>query len=112
MAKRGRTPDHQRREQAARLRRQGLTLEEIGKRLGGISRQAVWQMLVAHGGVGTPATVVRCKSCRAVVTAGYFPGESDVATLCPACLEEKAEAPFGVRLRTLRLAAGLSQILL
>lgn len=33
------------REDAARLRAEGLTLEAIGKRLGGISRQRVYQLL-------------------------------------------------------------------
>jgi hypothetical protein len=35
-------------EQALRLRQQGLTLEEVGRRLG-VSRQAVWQMLRRQG---------------------------------------------------------------
>jgi hypothetical protein len=48
MAQLGRKPNLERRRQAAELRRQGLTLEEIGRRLGGISRQAVHQLL-RHG---------------------------------------------------------------
>ncbi len=45
MAQLGRRPNLERRRQAAALRKQGLTLEEIGQRLGGISRQAVHQLL-------------------------------------------------------------------
>jgi hypothetical protein len=45
----GRKPNLARREQAAELRKQGLTLQEIGKRLGGISRQAVHHLLRGHG---------------------------------------------------------------
>jgi hypothetical protein len=45
MAQLGRKPNLERRREAAELRRQGLTLEEIGRRLGGISRQAVHQLL-------------------------------------------------------------------
>jgi hypothetical protein len=43
----GRKPNWERRAQAADLRKQGLTLREIGARMGGISRQAVHQLL--HG---------------------------------------------------------------
>jgi hypothetical protein len=45
MAQLGRKPNLERRRLAAELRQQGLTLEEIGSRLGGISRQAVHQLL-------------------------------------------------------------------
>jgi DNA invertase Pin-like site-specific DNA recombinase len=40
----GRRPDYERRRQIARLRAQGATLEEIGRRLG-VTRQAVYDML-------------------------------------------------------------------
>jgi transcriptional regulator with XRE-family HTH domain len=46
----GRKPNLARREQAAALRKQGLTLEEIGKRMGGITRQAVHQLLRGRSG--------------------------------------------------------------
>jgi hypothetical protein len=45
MGRLGRKPNLERRKQAADLRKQGLTLEEIGQRMGGITRQAVHQLL-------------------------------------------------------------------
>jgi len=50
MGQLGRKPNHERRAQAAELRKQGLTLEEIGKRMGGITRQAVHQLLRGRAG--------------------------------------------------------------
>jgi Mn-dependent DtxR family transcriptional regulator len=51
----GRKPDYERRRQMVRLRAQGATLEEIGRRLG-VTRQAVSDMLrrLAAQGPGSP----------------------------------------------------------
>jgi hypothetical protein len=45
MARRGRKPDLKRKAKAEALRTAGWTLDEIGKKFGGISRQAVQRML-------------------------------------------------------------------
>jgi len=55
MAQLGRKPNLERRRQAAELRRQGLTLEEIGQRLGGISLCcAPRSVQVVHKEAGSP----------------------------------------------------------
>jgi orotate phosphoribosyltransferase-like protein len=44
LAKRGRKPNLERRKQAREMRRQGMTFQQIGDRLG-VSHQAAWQLV-------------------------------------------------------------------
>jgi transcriptional regulator with XRE-family HTH domain len=98
MAKRGRPADLERRRRAAELRAQGLTLREVGWRLG-ITKQAADQLLRPLSGYATSS----CISCGK-------PALNDrPAPRCVACRAADPAASFAERLRALRLAAGLTQ---
>jgi transcriptional regulator with XRE-family HTH domain len=90
------------------LRRQGLTMPEIARRLG-ITKQAVHDMLRRLGEPPPPRSVP-CAACgRPILSAVARPTDRGKA-LCRGCLRERPAAPFGQRLLALRLAAGLSQV--
>jgi transcriptional regulator with XRE-family HTH domain len=99
------------RRQVAELRRQGLTLAEIGRQLG-LSRQLVHHHLKAAGLAGRGCGTVRCCACAAVIMTGHHRLERNVDPLCLACLAGRPDSPFGVRLKACRLAAGLTAELL
>jgi DNA-binding XRE family transcriptional regulator len=104
--RRGRKPDEARRAEMARLRGGGLTYAEIGRRLG-VTRQCVQRML-ARAGKGR-ARPVSCRACGGLIV-GHLPGnQPPPPALCPACLARRPAAPFAERLRTLRLARGLTR---
>jgi transcriptional regulator with XRE-family HTH domain len=91
----------------ARLRDQGLTLREIGRRLG-VSKVAVCRMLRRIGHERPPA-VFTCAGCRReVASPAALPADSGAA-LCLPCLRKRPGAPLAQRLRALRLAAGLTK---
>jgi transcriptional regulator with XRE-family HTH domain len=92
----GRRPDLGRRRRAAELRARGLTLAEVGRRLG-ITREGARQVLLAP----PPPP---CASCAAPLPGG------DPGGRCPACVAADPFAPFAERLRVLRLAADLTQV--
>jgi transcriptional regulator with XRE-family HTH domain len=101
----GRKCDQKRGAEMARLRAQGLTLAEIGRRFG-VSRQRVHEALASRLRPPPPRSVA-CAGCGApVASAGVLPGDAGRA-LCLVCLVSRPEAPFGIRLKSLRLAAGL-----
>jgi transcriptional regulator with XRE-family HTH domain len=104
----GRKPDPRRRAEIARLRSRGLTLAEIGRRLG-VTRQAVFDVLARR--LHPPAEpAVPCAGCGAPITsAGAIPSDAGRA-LCLPCLASRPEAPLGVRLKAFRLAAGLTKV--
>jgi transcriptional regulator with XRE-family HTH domain len=100
----GRRPHLTLREEAARLRAQGLSLKEVGRRLG-MTRQGASSLLRPLR--GTPA--VACPLCgAAIVSAGALPRDAGTA-LCLTCLAQHRGASFGQRLKSFRLAAGLLQ---
>ena len=103
----GREVNQERQAEMARLRADGLTLGEIGRRLG-VSAVAVSLTLKRLGRAGHLPVV--CRECAAIILAGppSRPGGT-AAALCLACLARHPEAPFGERLRTHRLAAGWTQ---
>ncbi len=102
----GRKPNVQRRRQVAELRRAGLTLREIGERLG-ITHQAVHLLLVPRDRA-RPRDVC-CAACgKRLDAAGAIPRDTGRA-LCVSCLSRRADAPFWQRLKSLRLAAGLTR---
>jgi hypothetical protein len=103
----GRKPDRHKQRRVSALRRQGLTLAEIGRRLG-LSRQLVHRHLKAAGMAGPRRGVVRCCACAVVIATGHHTIEYNRRPLCLACLAEHPEAPFGRRLKGCRLAAGLT----
>jgi transcriptional regulator with XRE-family HTH domain len=101
----GRRPDVKRRRQAARLRARGLSLAEVGRRLG-VSKQGAAVLLRPL----RQAPVVACARCgAAIVSAGALPSDAGQA-LCLACLEICPGATHGERLRAFRLAAGLMKL--
>jgi transcriptional regulator with XRE-family HTH domain len=100
----GRKPDAHRRREAAALRRQGLRLAEIGRRLG-ISRQAAHHLLVKSPG----ANPICCHECGVVIVlSATGMGGVGGLTWCKACLATQPEASFADRLRSLRLARGMT----
>lgn len=102
----GRRPDPWRRQEMARLRARGLTLAEIGRRLG-VTRQCVHLTLRA---LARPrARSVPCSGCgREIVSGGALPSDAGSA-LCLPCLARRPGAPFAQRLKACRLAAGLTK---
>jgi transcriptional regulator with XRE-family HTH domain len=101
---RGPKPNRKRRREAARLRDRGLTLSEIGWRLG-ISRQGVASILRPL----REAPAIPCRHCGvAIVSAGALPSDAGKA-LCLGCLPRGPNAAFEQRLKTFRLAAGLTK---
>ena len=105
-AKRGRKPNEARRREIARLRAEGLTYADIGRHVG-VSRQGVLRALRRMGRAGTAP--VACRQCGAVIRARPPGNRPPRPALCPTCLGKSPEAPFADRLRTFRLAAGLTQ---
>jgi transcriptional regulator with XRE-family HTH domain len=96
------------RRQAAELRAQGLTLREIGERLGVLpSAVSRWLRTSASG---NPAPLpVRCCRCRSEIPEAPATSRIDPAALCLRCLTLHPETPFGQRLKAFRLAAGLTE---
>jgi transcriptional regulator with XRE-family HTH domain len=102
----GRKPNLQRRRHVMRLRAQGLSLSEIARRFR-ISKQAVWSLL-NHRPRLTSARAIPCSRCGGQIrSAGALPRDAESA-LCTTCLNQSPDSPFGQRLKSLRLAAGLS----
>jgi DNA-binding CsgD family transcriptional regulator len=95
-------PDRKR--QAAALRAEGLSLAEIGRRLG-CSKQAVDGLLRRAKGARAPEHVT-CRECGAVLCAARQGMWSTRYALCLGCLP--SDAGFGQRLLAFRLARGLT----
>jgi transcriptional regulator with XRE-family HTH domain len=96
-----------RRRQAAELRAQGLTLPEIGRRMG-CSKQAVHYLLGLRGPAPRPPKPVACPACGTDL--GPAPSALDYAPpLCLPCLSKRPRTPLGQRLRAHRIARGLSR---
>jgi transcriptional regulator with XRE-family HTH domain len=103
----GGKPNFPRRRKIAALRASGLTLAEIGRRLG-ISKQCVHETLRLMRSP-RPVPSVPCAGCGwKIASAGALPDDAGIA-LCPSCLARSPQAPFGTRLKSLRLAAGLTR---
>jgi transcriptional regulator with XRE-family HTH domain len=101
----GRTPDWERRRQVVELRAQGLTMKEIGRRLG-VTQQAVSCLLK-----NTPPRVlpdVCCRVCGVWVADLRVAPRGEENALCLACLGNEPFTPAGQRLKAFRLAAGLT----
>jgi DNA-binding XRE family transcriptional regulator len=105
VAKRGRKPNLERRNQARNLRRQGLTIGQIAAELG-ITPQGAHHLLSKSAGLRP----IMCRKCGVMV----FEGKRGVDNIkyppvCLRCLANMPDAAFGDRLRSVRLARGLSQ---
>jgi transcriptional regulator with XRE-family HTH domain len=92
--------------EVAQLRAQGLTLKEIGRRLG-VTHQSVAALLQAAARESIPDH--RCARCAAVVEAAVATARGEASALCPACLNGQPGATLGQLLVALRLAAGLTR---
>lgn len=103
----GRKPDRTRRRQIVALRKQGLTLSEIGERLG-ISKQAVERWLRVSGQRVEPRYTVRCCRCKKGIITGPIQLRNNGPALCLGCLAREPAPTCGQRLRALRLGAGLT----
>jgi transcriptional regulator with XRE-family HTH domain len=104
----GRWGDRARRQRAAALYASGLSLAQVGARLG-CTRQAAHYLLRAAGARAARGVAVHCPRCGSV--AGRLPAVSRprALALCSDCLAHAPDAPFGERLRACRVAAGLSR---
>ncbi|HEX5268967.1 MAG TPA: helix-turn-helix domain-containing protein [Gemmataceae bacterium] len=103
----GRKPNLERRRQVLRLRDRGLSLNDIARRFG-VTKQAVWSLL-NHRPQRTTSRAVPCSACgEMIVSPGALRRDADAA-LCLDCLRAQPGAPFALRLKALRLAAGLSR---
>jgi transcriptional regulator with XRE-family HTH domain len=88
-----------------RLRAQGLTLQEIGRRLG-VSRQYVHQQLKRSGQeVTTPG--ITCCACARKISSWHDSPRDCGPVYCLRCLPDGAT--FGQRLLAYRMAAKLTQ---
>jgi hypothetical protein len=96
----GRRPNIVRRQEAATLRRQGLTVTEIGRRMG-ITRQGVHHLL--DGAAGDRP--IACRECGGIIVrCAVAMGNIRKRPWCVDCLAKHPEATFAERLRALRLA--------
>jgi transcriptional regulator with XRE-family HTH domain len=100
---RGRRPNPQRRRLIALLRAEGLTYEQIGERLG-VSHQSVQQTLQRTG--NARLVPIRCCQCATIITRLRTVKDNNGSVYCRECLP--AGATFGQRLKTQRLAQGLT----
>jgi transcriptional regulator with XRE-family HTH domain len=103
----GRKPNLERRRQVVQLRDNGLSLAEIARRFG-VTKQAVWSLLHQRA-QRTAGRAVPCSACGAmIVSPGALRRDADGA-LCLSCLRARPGVSFALRLKALRLAAGLSR---
>src|SRR5262249_9341342 len=79
-----------------------LSLREIGQRMGGLSRQGVAYLLTTD-----PTKGVRCSA--ASISERCFRRRTVGDALCRSCLASHPGASFALRLRSQRLASGLSR---
>jgi transcriptional regulator with XRE-family HTH domain len=109
--KRGRPPGAEKprlHRQALKLRRQGLSLSEVGDRLG-VSKQRIFSLLRHDGYREVPPKKLFCQKCRTLVLEADPRGlQSYKSAWCVRCATPP-DTPFGVRLRALRFAKRLNQ---
>jgi DNA-binding XRE family transcriptional regulator len=106
MPKGGATPDYARRRLIAELRAKGMTYAAIGNRLG-VTLQCVHSII--DNEKQKNAREAKCKHCGTVVARGRVANKTARAILCPSCLASRPAVPFSQRLRSCRVAAGLTR---
>src|SRR5262249_15874304 len=89
----------------AALRAKGLSLRQIGKKLG-VSRQAVQSVIRTMRKSRTRPCP--CARCGAVIVSGALLSREVGHAFCVACVDTDPGATFGQRLQAHRLAAGLT----
>jgi DNA-binding XRE family transcriptional regulator len=85
------------------LREQGLSFRAIAERLG-VTTQAAHQLFRSPRRTG-----LTCRGCGGLVAPDRDPGREPQGVYCRDCLRSHPRVAFAVRLRSLRLAAGLTQ---
>ena len=104
----GRKPDLKRWARIERLRKNGLSLSQIGYRLG-MTAKAVHRTLRTIEQARVSPRSVPCSACRRdIVSAGALASDRGSA-LCLECLGKQAGVSFSRRLKAFRLAAGLTK---
>jgi transcriptional regulator with XRE-family HTH domain len=103
----GRKPDVRRRARIARLHSRGLSLAEIGRRLG-VTKQAVHDTLTQISRP-LPRRSVPCAACGAAIVSEGVLTSDDGQALCLTCLASTPGADLSARLKAFRLAAGLTK---
>jgi DNA-binding XRE family transcriptional regulator len=99
--------DDENRRAMAALRATGLTLVEIGRQLG-VHPKRVARVLKKVQ-VKQGMNPITCIECHAIIDSPAVQRCDAGETLCLQCLARCPDAPFGRRLRALRLAAGLTR---
>ncbi len=103
----GQKPNLLRRRRILALRDRGLSLSEIGRRLG-VSKQCVHATLRMIR-QPPPERFVPCAACAATIRSpGSLPNDAGRA-LCLPCLAARPDTEFGVRLKSLRLVTGMTK---
>ena len=100
---RGPKPNQLRRNEIVQLRAAGLSLTQIGKRLG-VSRQRVHKVISSSGKLRL--VPIRCQKCSRVITHFHAVHDNNFPVYCTRCLPR--DATLGERLKTYRLSAGLT----
>jgi DNA-binding XRE family transcriptional regulator len=109
LVKRGRPPNKARQHEAARLRREGLPWREIGNRLGGITRQAAYELARGNDDFAEYRREFRCRECRGAIASSVHAYATNGQTAwCKACLAKYPRAPIGERIKTFRISADLT----
>jgi transcriptional regulator with XRE-family HTH domain len=103
---RGRSADREKHEEVLRLAAKGLSLHHIGKQLG-LSAEGVRRVLARYGRP-TSSLVFWCSRCGAQLTTGKRTKVNPHA-LCLSCLQKEPNTSLAMRVRSLRLAAHLTQ---
>jgi transcriptional regulator with XRE-family HTH domain len=101
----GLKPDEARRQQVRELREHGLTLAQIGLRLG-VTSQCVYGLLRPPK---RRIIAPRCPVCQGPLPEAGVSGPRDATALCLPCLRQRPHTPFALRLKAVRLAAGLTR---
>jgi DNA-binding XRE family transcriptional regulator len=103
----GRKPDLERRQHALKLRDRGWSLSAIAHKYG-VTKQAVWSLLNVRP-QRTRTRTATCSCCGSLIVSDGAVSHDEGSALCLDCLELLPNVSFAQRLRSLRLAAGLSR---
>jgi transcriptional regulator with XRE-family HTH domain len=103
----GRKPDLHRRARIAQMYSRGLSLAEIGRRLG-VTKQAVHETLNQMSRP-LPRRSVPCAVCAAAIVSDGVLASDRGQAICLTCLASRPRAGLGARVKAFRLAAGLTK---
>jgi DNA-binding XRE family transcriptional regulator len=105
----GRKPDLARRRKAAALRARGLSFTEIGRRLGASCQGVRYMLGLVPRWVRPARPDLRCGRCRRAILGSATAGKTSATVYCVVCLARLPVATFAQRLRSLRVARGLTR---